>query len=156
MCRVRKTLLFVLILSILIFYFIPVVFAYLMHPLSRVLVSIIDYHLQVWRFSIILTSVPGILALIGMYFLPESAKFLIAKGKNEFAYKVLDRLFFYNKKQSLESMGVTGVTQPHIVSEREESNFFKNCRSDLIMIYKLPNVKSYFNYCIIMCLLFFV
>lgn len=104
-----------------------------------------------------LTSVPGILAFIGMYFLPESAKFLVSKGKNEFAYKELDRLFFYNKKQSLESMGVTGVTQNNLILEREdEPNFFKSFRSDLIMIYKLPNVKSYFYYSIIMCVMFFV
>lgn len=128
----------------------------MMYPLSRVLVSIIEYQMQIWRFSIIITTVPGILAFIGMYNLPESAKFLLSKGKDEFAYQALDRLFFSNKKQNLESMGVTGVTQPHIPAQREESNFFKDCGSDLIGIWKLPDRIGYLYYCIILSILFFV
>jgi len=105
----------------------------------------------------LLNLIPGILAVIVMWFLPESAKFLLSIGDEKGAYEALNRLCLSNRKESLETMGVTSVTQPNIQPVVEkESNFFIRLWNDTLPLFKPPYVKQFLIITCIICGYFFV
>ena len=51
---------------------------------------------ETWRFFIIVCAIPSLSSSLFFYFMPESPKFLMQKGKSEEAYKVLKRIHSIN------------------------------------------------------------
>ncbi|WP_300974944.1 sugar porter family MFS transporter [Sphingomonas sp. LHG3406-1] len=49
--------------------------------------------LEAWRWMYLMQAVPAALFLAALYFIPESPRFLVAKGRDETALQVLTRLF---------------------------------------------------------------
>jgi len=125
--------------------------ATLMRPLGRVLWSMGDYDVRVWRFNLLLHCLPGVLAFIGMWVLPETAKFLISVGDYDGAYKVLDRLCLKNRRQDLKSFGVTGVTQPRMGPRLSQSKrFVTRFSQDMKMIFGRSYLKPILQVTIIL------
>ena len=51
------------------------------------------YGLEAWRWMYLMQSLPAAVFLVALYFIPESPRFLVSKGRNEEAGTVLTRLF---------------------------------------------------------------
>ena len=51
-----------------------------------------DHNLQCWRPMLYVGVVPALILFIGMFFLPETPRWLMSKGREEDARKVLDRI----------------------------------------------------------------
>nr|WP_314446217.1 sugar porter family MFS transporter [uncultured Sphingomonas sp.] len=49
--------------------------------------------LEAWRWMYLMQAVPAALFLVALYFIPESPRYLVSKGQDENAHKVLTRLF---------------------------------------------------------------
>ncbi|KAM8710481.1 hypothetical protein ACLKA7_017149 [Drosophila subpalustris] len=131
--------------------------AHLFDPLHTVLWSMGSFHIRVWRLCMLLNLIPGILSLIAFWVLPESAKFMLSKGNAEGAYNTLNRLCRYNRKQSLESLGVTSVTQPNAqVPVEKESNFFHRLWYETLPLLRPPYWKPLLIITCIICGYFFV
>ncbi|KAL7732659.1 hypothetical protein ACLKA6_013583 [Drosophila palustris] len=131
--------------------------AHLFDPLHSVLWSMGSFHVRVWRLCMLLNLIPGILSLIAFWALPESAKFMLSKGNAEGAYKTLNRLCRYNRRQSLESLGVTSVTQPNAqVPVEKQSNFFHRLWFETLPLLRPPYGKPLLIITCIICGYFFV
>lgn len=96
----------------------PKVLGFLLHPLSRVIMTIMDYQLELWRFLIIINCIPGVIGLVVISYLPETAQFMLSVGQDERAYETLNKLYISNRKEDLKSIGVTGL----IPSEEKQIN----------------------------------
>lgn len=55
-----------------------------------------NYILHTWRIQMIIALVPGIVAAVIYYYLPESPKFLVATGNTDQAVKVLKDIYRSN------------------------------------------------------------
>lgn len=148
-CKYHSTISFIYIFKII--YCNPVVTAYLLFPLRTRVISIMMFQMRRWRICALVIAIPGILAFIGMLFLPESAKWFLSKGQNQSAYDTVDRLFAKNKKMGLRSIGVTGVTQPRLF----EGGELTSC-ARLTSLFKAPLGRPYMLNCLILSILFFV
>lgn len=104
-----------------------------------------------WRICALMIAIPGILAFIGMLFLPESAKWFLSKGQNQSAYETLDQLFVKNKKKDLKSIGVTDVTQSRLY----EGGELTSC-ARITSLFKAPLGRPYMCNCLILGILYFV
>lgn len=135
----------------LISYSTPAVAAHLMFPLKTHIIKIMSFQLRRWRICALLIAIPGILAFIGMLYLPESAKWFLSKGNNQSAYNTLDQLFVKNKKRDLSSMGVTGVTQSRISEDSELTSWQR-----VTLMFKPPIGKPFMCNSVILSILFFV
>jgi SP family sugar:H+ symporter-like MFS transporter len=49
--------------------------------------------LQAWRWMYLMQALPAAIFLLALFFIPESPRFLVSKGRNDQASHVLDRLF---------------------------------------------------------------
>ena len=49
--------------------------------------------IQAWRWMYLMQSIPAAIFLIALFFIPESPRFLVSKGRNEQATRVLNSLF---------------------------------------------------------------
>jgi SP family sugar:H+ symporter-like MFS transporter len=49
--------------------------------------------IEAWRWMYLMQSLPAAVFLVALFFIPESPRFLVAKGRNEQALGVLTRLF---------------------------------------------------------------
>ncbi|XP_034483580.1 synaptic vesicle glycoprotein 2B-like [Drosophila innubila] len=138
------------------FIFVPLL-AHVFEPLHTVLWSMGSFHVRVWRLCMLLNLIPGIIALIAFSVLPESAKYLLSVGNNEAAYEILNRLCLSNRRESLETLNVTRVTQAHIPPILEkQSNCIYRLWYETLPLFKPPYVKQYVIIVLIICAYFFV
>src|SRR4029079_13646132 len=49
--------------------------------------------IEAWRWMYLMQSLPAAIFLVALFFIPESPRFLVAKGRNEHALGVLTKLF---------------------------------------------------------------
>ena len=81
-----------------------------------------------WRIFLLLCSIPSFVVAILLFFLPESPKFLLSRGKNENALKVLRRMYFMNccnkDKSSNQHYPVTELT--------DDGSYQNKCQNYLI------------------------
>lgn len=74
-----------------------------------------NYTLHPWRMQMIIALLPGIVAGIIFFYLPESPKFLVATGKNEKAVVVLKGIYTGNGK-SAHDFPIQFLTDQEMVS----------------------------------------
>lgn len=133
----------------------PIVWCFLLHPLSRVFLTIMNYRFQLWRCLILLNCVPGVIGLVAMAFLPESVQYMLSVGQNELAYDTLNKLYISNRKEDLKSIGVTGIT-PADHKQVDETNLFVAIWHSVIELMSPPHVIPYIMATAIQCGYYFV
>ncbi|XP_064546109.1 solute carrier family 22 member 13-like isoform X2 [Drosophila montana] len=136
--------------------YVPVV-AHFLSPLSRILFSWGNFHLRAWRLNMLLNSTPGFIAIILMWILPETAKFLLSVGKEDRAYETLNRLCLKNRGKDLQSLGITGVFQADLPeSSAKKRNFFESLWYDTVPLFKPPYLRNFLICTVILSGYFFV
>ncbi|XP_030570429.1 putative transporter svop-1 isoform X2 [Drosophila novamexicana] len=135
--------------------YVPVV-AHFLSPLNRILFSWGNFHLRAWRLNMLLNSTPGFLAIILMWMLPETAKFLISVGKMDRAYETLNRLCLKNRGKDLASLGITGVFQADLPESTDKRKFCESLWYDTVPLLKPPYLKNFLICTVILSGYFFV
>lgn len=51
------------------------------------------FDIEAWRWMYLMQAIPAVVFLVALYFIPESPRYLVAKGRNEEALRVLAKLF---------------------------------------------------------------
>lgn len=67
-----------------------------------------NYILHPWRIQMMIALVPGIIAAVIYYYLPESPKFLVATGNSEKAVNVLKDIY-RNNGQSVDGFPIRSL-----------------------------------------------
>lgn len=89
--------------------FIPVL-ALLVIPQKWILpVAGLDINFSSWRVFLILCSATNVITFSVFYFMPESPKFLLVKGKHDEALQVLQTIFKYNTNRSPDEFPVKKI-----------------------------------------------
>lgn len=130
--------------------------AHFLSPLNRILFSWGNFHLRAWRLNMLLNSTPGFLAIILMWMLPETAKFLISVGKMDRAYETLNRLCLKNRGTDLASLGITGVFQADLPESTDKRKFCESLWYDTVPLFKPPYLKNFLICTVILSGYFFV
>lgn len=135
----------------------PSVAAYLLAPLDRIMFTLYKLNWRAWRLSMFINLIPGILSIIILVFLPESAKFLLFVGKDKLAYETVDRLYKLKRKRDLASIGITAINDPDSpVKLKEKSNCCIEIWRDTVPLFKRPYVANFMICSIILCGILFV
>ncbi|BES88423.1 Organic cation transporter [Nesidiocoris tenuis] len=71
----------------------------LFYTLGLMLLAVVTYLVRDWRLLAFVTSLPFILYYVYWWFLPESPRWLLAKGRFEESLKILEHLARVNKKE---------------------------------------------------------
>ncbi|XP_023178739.1 uncharacterized protein LOC111604771 isoform X2 [Drosophila hydei] len=131
--------------------------AYLLAPLDRIMFTLYKLNWRAWRLSMFINLIPGILSIIILVFLPESAKFLLFVGKDKLAYETVDRLYKLKRKRDLASIGITAINDPDSpVKLKEKSNCCIEIWRDTVPLFKRPYVANFMICSIILCGILFV
>jgi MFS transporter, SP family, galactose:H+ symporter len=91
-----------------------------------------------WRAMFAVITIPALIFFITMYFLPESPRWLISKGKNEQAYLILRR---FQKSEAIENE----IQEINIVLNNEQSKWKDLLSSNLIFPLFLSIFIGVFN-----------
>ncbi|XP_037941429.1 putative transporter SVOPL [Teleopsis dalmanni] len=100
-----------------------------------------------WRLLGFIYILPGIIALVLLYHLPESPKYLLAADKHDEAFKVVNWISLRNNGVPLESLGVVGF-EP-LLSRDNNANRIWICELwlDLLPIFAKAYVKQFLLSC---------
>lgn len=83
----------------------------------KFVIPYIDLTYKPWRFFLVMCGVPGFLSAIGLFFLPESPKFILGQGNKMAAYQILEKMNRWNNGKNAEL---------ELFEIREEADTIKN------------------------------
>lgn len=69
-------------------------------------IPLLEIHYNSWRVYMLLCSIPGLLSFLVISFLPETPKFLLARGRTDESLDVLARMYVSNNGTYIIKMGV--------------------------------------------------
>ncbi|XP_022215428.2 organic cation/carnitine transporter 7 [Drosophila obscura] len=100
-----------------------------------------SYLLRPWRFLMLLYTLPGVIALLGLCFLPESPYYLMSVKRKEEAQEVLAWLCRRNRKNKDELNIELIDFQRHTIVAK--ANYFKLVWDDSIRLVKPPYCRDF-------------
>ncbi|KAL1508930.1 hypothetical protein ABEB36_003747 [Hypothenemus hampei] len=92
-----------------------------------------------WRLLIIAYALPSLIVAAMMSILPESPKFLLAKGKHDHTIKILRKMFVINTGKNSIEYPVCTVFLDEFVTEQsteKKTNFFKLIWKQSVLLFK--------------------
>src|SRR5699024_10327897 len=81
--------------------------------INAVIFNVWGQHDFIWRYMLLVAMLPALALFIGMLFLPESPRWLISQGRDEYARKVLEKI--RSKKRADAEM-----EEVHILAQEEK------------------------------------
>ncbi|XP_069464972.1 solute carrier family 22 member 7 isoform X2 [Ambystoma mexicanum] len=91
--------------------------------IGNMLLSLLAYLIRDWRYLLIVVTSPCILGIISIWWLPESARWLLSKGKVKEAHAHLLRCSTMNRKKHLSSKISTEVLSKIAQEENTGTNY---------------------------------
>ncbi|ROT61175.1 Synaptic vesicle glycoprotein 2B [Penaeus vannamei] len=110
-----------------------------------------QHHFSSWRVFLVVCSLPSFAAVIGLYFMPESPRFLLEKGRDVEAIMVYKKIFKWNNAQNpgaeyqlteLELPSGTHRSLRHTPPQGVGKNFFSDLSYGLDQLFIPPYLKS--------------
>lgn len=92
-----------------------------------------------WRLLVLIYAIPSLLALTGLFFLPESPKFLLLKGKHEECIAILKQVFHLNTgeaKMSFPHKEITSEEPPDKVKLNSLKDTLLNMGKQTVQLFK--------------------
>ncbi|KAI9584726.1 organic cation transporter protein [Glossina fuscipes] len=80
------------------------------YPIGMILMAAAAYLVEPWRYLQLTLTIPALLAIINCYLLPESPRWLLAKGRYDKAYRIVFKQkshYHLNKMTTIENFTVT-------------------------------------------------
>lgn len=95
-------------------------------------VPFIDVTYKPWRLFLVICGLPGFLASIALFFLPESPKFVLGSGDQNGAIKVLETMNRWNNGKTSELNVFEIIEEPESIENRRRILDNKNSRFPLM------------------------
>ncbi|XP_066905080.1 uncharacterized protein [Halyomorpha halys] len=112
-----------------------------------------------WRLFLLLSTIPNLLALILLWRIPETPKFLLIQGHKERTLEVLKNIYAVNQKKRKDEYPVFNVTLDLIDRDyaglKDESNLFWSTLKQMISRMILLFSRKYIIYSLMSCVLLF-
>lgn len=116
-----------------------------------------------WRFFLVVCSLPGIFALLGLHFMPESPKFIFNQGDKLKTIEIIKKIDRWNngKNSHFEIRDLIKDDDPEnnqeCVYENEYSKFsiFKAIRDQAAPLFEAPYLSSIILICLLQFFIFY-
>ncbi|CAH2040156.1 unnamed protein product, partial [Iphiclides podalirius] len=113
-------------------------------------ISWMSLHYRPWRLLLQIIALPGIVGVVGMVFLHESPKFLLSKGRNEDALRVLEKISHHNSKEQFRVSSV--YLEETTVPVNPDTSFMRKMWNQTAPLFKPPLLRnSLILYFLLLC-----
>uniref|UniRef100_A0A1A9ZZ28 Major facilitator superfamily (MFS) profile domain-containing protein n=1 Tax=Glossina pallidipes TaxID=7398 RepID=A0A1A9ZZ28_GLOPL len=121
------------------------------------------FQFRPWRLLILFNALPGFIAVLVMFALPESPKILMSMGKQKEAFEAVNKIAKMNTGRTLEDFKVYSLCQETLsdndkilLTSKSAGEVFKRMWQDALPLFKKPHVFNFLICCIIMCGVFLI
>ncbi|XP_037885412.1 synaptic vesicle glycoprotein 2B-like [Glossina fuscipes] len=121
------------------------------------------FQFRPWRLLIVFNALPGFIAVLVMFALPESPKILMSMGKQKEAFEAVNKIAKMNTGRTLEDFKVYSLCQETLsdndkilLTSKSASEVVKRMWQDALPLFKKPHVFNFLICCIIMCGVFLI
>lgn len=113
----------------------------------------LDLVFKPWRLFMIICGIPNIIcALVTLFFMPESPKFLFSHGEEEKTIKVLEQIYQCNTGKSAEKLNIKSLVRDHEYQEAGSSrhkNILEFMWKQTAPLFQHPHLRNTLTACFI-------